>query len=227
MGWVEYALAMGLFLASHRVPAMLGLKARATAVLGARGYVAAFSLISTALLVWVIAAAGRAPFVPLWDHAIWHRWAVNLAMPFAVALAVFGTAAPNPFAFEGRREGFDPDHPGIAGLTRQPLLWAMAIWGAAHLLANGDLAHALLFGPFAVFSVMGMGMVEARRQREIGVDRWQALTARTGLVPGAALIAGRWRPKGAPSMLRLVLTVGIWAAVWHLHAPVIGVSPAP
>lgn len=227
MGWVEYALAMGLFLASHRVPAMLGLKARATAVLGPQGYVVAFSLISTALLVWVIAAAGRAPFVPLWDHAIWHRWAVNLAMPVAVTLAVFGTAAPNPFAFEGRREGFDPDRPGIAGLTRQPLLWAMAIWAAAHLLANGDLAHALLFGPFAVFSVMGMRMVEARRRREIGAARWQALTARTSLVPGAALIAGRWRPKGAPPVLRLALTVVIWAAVWHLHAPVIGVSPAP
>lgn len=227
MGWVEYALAMGLFLASHRVPAMLGLKARVTAVLGPRGYVVAFSLMSTALLIWVIAAAGRAPFVPLWDHAIWQRWAVNLVMPLAVALAVFGTAAPNPFAFEGRRTGFDPDRPGIAGLTRQPLLWALVLWAGAHLLANGDLAHAILFGFFVVFSTLGMRMVEARRRREIGAARWQTLTARTSLVPLAALIAGRWRPCGAPPVLRLVLTVLIWAAVWHLHAPVIGVSPAP
>jgi len=225
MGWVEYGLAMGLFLASHRVPGML--KARLTALLGPQGYVAAFSLMSAALLVWVIVAAGRAPFVPLWDHAIWHRWVANLVMPVAVALAVFGTAAPNPFAFEGRQTGFDPDRPGIAGLTRQPLLWSMALWAAAHLLANGDLAHALLFGPLVLFAVMGMRMVEARRRREIGAARWQVLSAHTSLVPLAALIAGRWRPKGAPPLGRLALSILIWAAVWHLHAPVIGVSAAP
>jgi uncharacterized membrane protein len=225
MDWIEFALAMSLFLGSHRIPAALGVKDALVARLGARSYALVFSILSLGLLWWVIAAAGRAPFVPVWDQAEWHRLAVNVAMPAAIGLAAFGIAAPNPFAFEGRATGFNPDRPGIAGVTRQPLLWSLALWSGAHLLPNGDLAHILLFGPFLAFSLIGMPMVERRRRRLMGADAWQRLTAHTGLVPFAALVQGRWRPWGLPSPSRLAIALGGWAAVWHLHGPVIGVWP--
>lgn len=225
MDWIEFALAMGLFMVSHRLPAWMGVKERLVASLGARGYTLAFSAVSLLLLWWVIAAAGRAPFVPLWDQAGWHRWAVNLAMPVVVALAAFGVAAPNPFAFEGRAAGFDPERPGIAEVTRQPLLWALALWAGAHVLANGDLAHVLLFAPFLGLALAGMPVVEARRRRVLGEAEWTRLTAATGLFPGAALVAGRWRPGGWPSPWRLGVALAAWAVLWHLHAPVIGVWP--
>ena len=227
MDWIELGLAMGLFLLSHRLPAAFGLKGRIVGALGERGYTALFSAFSLALLWWLIVAAGRAPFVALWDQQGWHRWAVNLAMPLAIALGTFGIAAPNPFAFEGRATGFDPDRPGIAGVTRQPLLWALALWAGAHLLANGDLAHGILFAPFVLLAMVGMPMVEARRRRAMGEAAWQRLTARSGLWPFAALLTGRWRPRALPSLPRLALTLALWAALWHLHAPLIGVWPAP
>ncbi|MDU8929235.1 NnrU family protein [Alisedimentitalea sp. MJ-SS2] len=227
MGWLEFAVALILFMGSHRIPAMAGLKDRLEGALGRRGYVIVFSVISTALLFWVIFAAGRAPYVGLWDQAGWHRWFVNVVMPLVVALAAFGTSAVNPFAFEGRAEGFDPQQPGIAGVTRQPLLWALALWSGAHLLANGDLAHVILFGLFLGFSVLGMTIVERRRKAAMGRAEWDAATVRTGLFPFAALIAGRWRPLGGPNLVRLVLCVLAWAMIWYLHQPVIGVSPTP
>jgi uncharacterized membrane protein len=227
MGWIELFAAMALFLVSHRIPAWIGVKDRLTIALGPRGYTAAFSAVSLLLLWWLIVAAGRAPFVPLWDPEPWHRWAVNIAMPLAAALAAFGVAAPNPFAFEGRATGFDPARPGIAGVTRQPLLWALALWAGAHLLPNGDLAHVLLFGPFLLLALAGMPMVERRRRRALGDAEWSRLTARTGLVPLAALVAGRWRPRGLPPLLRLAIALGAWAVLWHLHAPLIGVWPGP
>ena len=224
-GWIEFAAAMALFLISHRLPAWLGVKGWLQARLGVAGYIALFSVLSIAILWWLILAAGRAPFVPLWDQQLWHRWAVNLAMPVVGALAVFGVGAANPFAFEGRAEGYDPDRPGVAGVTRQPLLWALAIWAGVHLLPNGDLAHVLLFAPMLVFSLAGMGIVERRRRRAMGAAEWQRLTARTGLVPLAALVSGRWRPQGPPSLVRLAIWAIAWALVWHLHEPVIGVWP--
>lgn len=227
MGWAEFAVAMIAFIASHRLPALGGLRARLERALGRGGYIALFSVISTALLFWVIFAAGRAPFVPLWDQAPWQRWAVNLAMPVALALAVFGTAAPNPFAFEGRAAGFDPDHPGIAGVTRQPLLWALAIWAGVHLVANGDLAHVILFGLFLAFALAGLGIVERRGRAAMGAAAWDRAARRTGLWPLAALAAGRWRPTAPPPLARLALWALAWWLVWELHEPVIGVSPAP
>lgn len=227
LGWIEFAIAMALFMASHRIPAALGAKERLVAALGPRGYTVLFSLISTGLLLWVIWAAGRAPVVPLWPQSGAARWAVNLVMPLVLALIAFGTAAPNPFAFEGRAQGFVPERPGVAGLTRQPLLWGLLLWSLVHLWANGDLAHVILFGSFAAFSLLGLRIVEARRRRVLGAERWARLSAHTGLVPFAALLSGRWRPAAAPSLPRLALAILAWAALWALHAPVIGPSPAP
>ncbi len=229
MDWIEFALAMTAFVASHRIPAVPGLRAAIVARVGGAGYVALFSALSLGLLWWLVVAAGRAPFVPLWDQAPWQRWAVNLAMPAAILLAALGTGAPNPFAFEGRAAGFDPGRPGIAGLTRQPLLWALALWSGAHLMANGDLAHVLLFAPFLLMAVAGMPLVERRRRRAMGEADWARLSARTGLLPFAALLAGRWRPAALRrgELLRLLLAALVWVAVLHLHAPVIGVSPLP
>lgn len=225
MGWIEYALALLLFMGSHRVPAIPGLKQRLETMLGRSGYIILFSALSTALLVWVISAAGRAPHVALWDQALWHRWAVNLVMPVALALVAFGVRAPNPFAFEGRAAGFDPKKPGIVGLTRQPLLWAMALWSGVHLLANGDLAHVILFGLFLGFSLAGMRIVERRRFAAMGAAQWRNLAAQTGLLPGAALVSRKWRPRSFPSPLRLVIWIAAWVLFWHLHEPVIGVWP--
>lgn len=226
MGWIEFALAMALFMASHRIPSALGVKDRLTETLGPRGYTAVFSVASTLLLLWVIWAAGRAPLVPLWDQTSASRWAVNLAMPLVIALTAFGVAAPNPFAFEGRASGFDPHRPGIAGLTRQPLLWALALWSGAHLWANGDLAHVILFGTFAVFSLVGMKLVERRRARQMGAE-WNRLTAQTSLIPFVALFQGKWRPKGPPSLPRSAITILVWIGLFHLHEPIIGVMPNP
>jgi uncharacterized membrane protein len=227
MGWIEFAAALALFLGSHRIPALIGVKGPLTQALGPRGYTVMFSAVSTLLLAWVIVAAGRAPYIVLWDHALWHRWVVNIAMPLALGLIVFGIAAPNPFAFEGRSTGFDASRPGIAGLTRQPLLWGLALWAGAHLLANGDLAHGLMFGSFALFSVLGMGLAERRRARSMGAADWRRLTAHTGLVPFTALLTGRWRPAAMPPLGRSLLWLAAWSGLWLLHAPVIGVSPAP
>ena len=227
MDWIELALAMAVFLASHRIPAALGLKAALVRGLGARGYTVVFSGLSILLLWWLIVAAGRAPFVSLWDQAGWHRWAVNLAMPLAILLGAFGVAAPNPFAFEGRQSRFDPQRPGITGVTRQPLLWALALWSGAHLLANGDLAHVIVFAPFLLLSLAGMTLVERRRRQAMGAAEWARLTARTGLFPLAALVTGRWRPRTLPPLSRLCIALALWAGLWHLHAPIIGVWPAP
>jgi uncharacterized membrane protein len=226
-GWGEFFLAGFAFLASHAIPSMPRLKGALVATLGARGWTIAFSTLSTVLLFWLIFAAGRAPYVELWSQDSWARWLVNIEMPFAIVLGSYGVGAPNPFAFEGRASGFDPTRPGIAGLTRQPLLWAILLWASAHLIANGDLAHVILFGAFALFTGAGMRALEARKRRVWGAADWQRLSAHTALIPFAALLCGRWRPKALPSPLRLIVAVGVWGALYSLHAPVIGVSPQP
>lgn len=225
--WGGFALAMAVFFASHILPARPAVRAGLVARMGHAGYGATYGVVSILILAWVIVAAGRAPFVPVWDQALWQRWVANAAMLAAVLLASFAVGASNPLSFGGRAAGFDPDRPGIAGVTRHPLLWALLIWALAHLLVNGDLAHVLLFAPFAVFALTGMRAIDARNRRRWGEAHWARLSARTGLMPFSALIGGRWRPQGGPPVLRLGVGLAVWAALLHLHPLVIGVSPLP
>lgn len=223
--WTEFLMAFGAFLLAHVVPMRARPKAMLTGLFGRRLYLIGFGLISLALFYWLLMAAGRAPFVLLWPQALWQRWLVNLAMPVAILLAVFAVGARNPFGFGGTAAGFDPDHPGIAGVTRHPLMWAFAIWAAAHLTANGDLAHLLLFLPMLVFAMSGIHAAERRARREL--PEFEILAARTSVWPCAALLNGRWRPVALPSLPRLFLALVIWGGILLIHPAVIGASPLP
>jgi Predicted membrane protein len=221
-GWGNFALAMGVFLLSHALSVRPGLKAPLVARLGHAGFGLAYSALSVGLLVWVIVAAGRAPHVPLWDPALWQVW-VALAMMLGACLLVAGAVAgTNPLSFGSRAAPFDPVHPGIAGVTRHPVLWALALWAFAHLLANGDLAHLLLFAPMGLFALAGMGAIDRRKRRQM--PEWEALAHRTSLLPFAAVLTGRWRP-GPPPLRPVLAGVAVWALLLWLHPMVIGVDP--
>jgi len=231
MAWAEFAVAGVAFLLSHRIPTVPRVRAWLTRSLGERAFIAVYSLCSLALLAWLVGAAGRAPTVWLWYPQPWHALVPLLAMAIACPLATFAVGAVNPLSFGGRAQiaRFDPDRPGIAGIARHGLLWAFALWAGAHAVANGDLAHVILFGSFALFALYGMRIVDRRRQRELGAEQWHRLARKTSLWPGEALMSGRWRPaRPRPSpetLVRAMLAIVLYLALLWLHAPVIGVPP--
>jgi uncharacterized membrane protein len=212
-GWLELAAVFAAFIAAHAVPARPPVRRRLTARLGDRPYLWLYSAASLLLLWWLIAAAGRAPYVLLWDQAPWQRWLALLAMALACLLVTFAVGNPNPFSLGGgdpRR--YDPERPGIVGLTRHPLLWAVALWAGAHLLANGDVAHALLFGGFLAMALGGIAMLDRRTRVRLGVE-WPRLARRR--LP-------RWQ---AGDGLRLLAAALLLAGLLVAHPAVIGVDP--
>ena len=225
-GWGEFAAAFAVFMLSHTLPARPSLRRPLTRLLGERGYLLGYSLVSLGVLAWLVAAAARAPFVLLWPYAAWQAWVPNLVMPVVCLLAAYGVGAPNPLSFGGTARGFDPSRPGVAAVSRHPLLLAIALWAGAHVVANGDLAHLLLFGSFAAFAVLAMPALDRRKRRQLGEDEWRRLAAHTSAWPLAALSHGRARVT-LPGMWRFAAGVLLWIAMLHLHEPVIGVSPFP
>lgn len=215
-GWGEFILAFAVFFASHAVPVRPPVKARAVAVIGARGFSWAYSALSVAVLTWLIVAAGRAPHVGLWPRAPWQTWVPFLGLAAASVILALGIGRPNPLSFGGARNAeFDPEHAGIVGWMRHPLLVAIGLWAGAHLVPNGDLAHVLLFGTFLGFAGLGMRMIDRRKRRAMGAE-WARLaeTARVvEITPGG--------------VLRVGLGLCLWAGLLWLHAPVIGMSPWP
>lgn len=226
-GWGEFAAAFAAFLLSHALPARPAMRRPLAAALGERGYLLAYSLVSLWMLAWLVAAAGRAPYVELWPYAPWQAWVPNLLMPAVCLLVAFGIAAPNPLSFGGRAAGFDPQQPGIAGVARHPLLLAIALWAVGHAVPNGNLAHLLLFGAFAGFAALGMRIIDRRKRLSMGAEAWASLAARSSGWPLSAWLAGRWRPVGPPGLLRVGVGLLLWLLLLAAHPGAIGVSPLP
>ncbi len=221
-GWAEFAAALILFLLSHAIPVRPPVRPWLVARLGLRGYFIAYSLLSLGLLWWLIVAAARAPYVEVIPPADWLRWVPILVMPFVCLLAVLGAGGVNPLSFGGMGKGrFDPDRPGVLAFTRHPLLLAMLLWALAHLLANGDLAHVILFGLFAAFSAFGMAAVDRRYRRELGEETWATLARNTARLSLRGFLQFRATPW---QIARAALLYGL--LIW-LHPAIIGVSPLP
>lgn len=222
MGWITFFATYAAFLASHMIPARPEVRGRLIATVGQRAYVLGYSLLSLGLLYLLIIAAGQAPRVTLWEQTRVARWAVNIAMPLSISLIVLSVGCPNPLSFGGRQHGFDPARPGIVGVTRHPLLWALVLWSGAHLLANGELAHVFLFGGMLVFAFGGMLALDRRSRTRLAED-FDRMCYRAPLLP-----FGRGWPTGwTGSFRRLALAGLIWAAVYNLHPALFAASPRP
>ncbi len=214
-GWGEMIAAFTAFFLSHSIPVRPAIKQRIAGRIGPGGFTLAYSALSIAVLGWIIAAAGRAPHIELWPWAPWQNHVTLTAMALAFAIAALAIARPNPLSFGGlHNERFDPAHPGLIGWVRHPLLLALLLWALGHLVANGDLAHVILFALFAGFALLGMRIVDRRARRLLGAREWQRLAATRREI--------RPTPGG---LLRLALGLLAYAAFLHAHEWLFGVSP--
>lgn len=216
-GWILYSFAIFVFFLTHSVPVRPANKARIVARIGALGFTLGYSALSIAALGLVIFTANRAPIVQLWPWAPWQNHVTLLAMAVATIIAALAIARPNPLSFGGRNNPmFDPKSPGIIGWMRHPLLVALLLWALGHLLPNGNLAHVILFGIFAGFSVLGMQIIDRRQKRVLGAEEWQHLANTTRQI----------RPS-LNGLFRIAIGLAVYALLIALHGPVIGAYPMP
>lgn len=222
MGWFEFASAFASFILSHSLPVRPPMRTWLVARFGSRGFTLFYSALSLAVLVWLIGAAGRAPRISLWSWEPWQAWVPIIVMLPVCVIIGLSVARPNPFSFGGARNGsFDPAHPGIVRITRHPLLLALALWAAAHVVPNGDLAHVILFGTFAAFAAVGGRLVDRRKRHEMGED-WDRLRDAMTLSPAFAL------PAHVPgAVVRILAGCVLYVGLLWLHPLLFGVSPLP
>lgn len=220
MTWAGFAAVFAAFFATHSIPVRPTIKSRVTARIGAKGFGAMYSVLSLGMLTLLIWSAGEAPYVQLWPQLGWQRHVTHLGMLGVCLILALSIARPNPFSFGGaRNDQYDPARPGITRWSRHPVLLALAIWAAVHLLPNGDLAHVLLFGVLGGFAIGGRVLINRRKQREIGQGAWQTMNEAVSNAPRIHA------PASWPGlMLRLVLGIAGFVALLLLHPIVIGVS---
>lgn len=225
---VALLAAMVLFVATHLIGSSLPVRTRLIAALGETGFRACYSIIALALLIWVIIAHIDAPVVAVWSPPLGLQHLALSLMSLACLLLVAGYSTRNPTAVGVDTAAVVSAEPlGIFRVTRHPIMWAIALWGIAHLLANGAAADMVLFGGLSVLALAGAAHSDARRQATVGAP-WAAYRERTSFVPMAAILARRTSFKfGEIGWGRLLGALALFAILLVAHPWLFGVSPLP
>ncbi|MGQ0662313.1 MAG: NnrU family protein [Pseudomonadota bacterium] len=223
-GFADLAAAALAFVGSHFALSAPLPRTWLAGRLGERAFVGLYSAVALAAFAWLGIAYGRAPTVELWAPPAWIRGLPVIVMPLAALLLVCGTTQYNPTAVV---RGFDPraadPAPGILKVTRHPIMWAIGLWGLAHLPANGDIASVILFGSLAVLALLGTLAIDAKR-RVRDPQGFARLAAATSNLPFVALATGRagLRPVDI-GWWRVGLTALVYVGLWAAHPWIAGV----
>lgn len=217
------ALATAAFLLSHYV-ASTPLRSGLVKVLGENAYLGLYVLVSLAAIVWMIWAYVRAPYARLWWGEEFRPWAI-LLMPVSLVLVVCGVSTRNPSAV--RQEGLlrSMGEPvGILRVTRHPLMWGIALWAVLHLTARGDVASIIFFGGFLLLALSGPVLIDARKNRSIGVE-WERFASVSSNIPFGAILGGRNQFRFEEiGWKRVFAGLGLYFVLVFLHPYLFGAS---
>jgi uncharacterized membrane protein len=153
-----------------------------------KGLFSLVSLIGLALIAWGFDAARDQPLV-LWTPPLGMRHISAALMLLSFVLLAAAYVPGN----------------GIKARIHHPMVLGVKTWALAHLLSNGMLVHAVLFGAFLVWAVLNFRCARAR-------DR----------------AAGTTYPMGNARATTIAVLLGVagWAIfTFGLHGLLIGVKP--
>ena len=168
-------LFVGLhFLLSHPLRAPL------VRAMGERAFHAIYSLIAIltfAGMVYFYRRCGREP--PLWDAGE-AGWIAGTILMWLASILLVGSFIGNP-ALPGAR-GPTGGPRGVFGITRHPMMWSFALWGAVHLMLTAMPKALVLDGAIIFLALVGAAGQDRKKARAMG-EAWHEWTAQTAFIP--------------------------------------------
>ncbi|MEZ5826396.1 MAG: NnrU family protein [Geminicoccaceae bacterium] len=224
----DLLVAAVFFVGTHLGIAGTQLRSQVIERVGAGLYRLLYSLISIVALFWMIDAWQDAPFRPYWHAGAAAAHLPLLVMPVALVLIVGGLTSANPTAV-GQAPDPDTAEParGMLRVTRHPVMWAIGLWGIAHMLANPDLASLIFFGSFALLALVGCHSLDARRHRD-PPPGWGVFVQQTSFLPFVAIIERRQKfVWGEIGLWRIGLALAIYLLLLFVHPWLFGAVVLP
>ena len=201
------------FLLSHPLRAPL---VRAA---GERGFLGLYSLVAAVTLGWLVLAYRAAPAAtPLWPVGDL-LWAIGTVVMLGGAILFMGSLVRNP-AMPEARTNIVPEARGVFAITRHPMMWGFALWGAVHILVFPDPSNIVLSLAIIALALVGAHLQDRKKER-LQPDFWQQWERRTSYWPFAAVAAGRARI-GRIGMHALAGGIVVWLAGTWAHIPLAG-----
>jgi len=218
---LNFGLAFAAFLGAHTLPRLTGFRDWGMNRYGRKAYIVAYSVLSIALLIWLIMAAVNAPYIGFWATTP-TLVAISMVLMFlAVIILVAGVTRSNSLSASFVGGETDEKNPGILAFARHPITGSTLLWALAHLLVNGDFTGVVLFGGLVLFSLFGNRAFLKWAEKRLGVQDYQNKlnVARGSLLDRLSRAAS---PRFA---VELLLGVAVYFVILFAHEWAIGVAP--
>lgn len=228
---LNFPVALAAFVLLHIGVSATGLRGVIVKRIGEKPFRGLFSVATALLLVWMIFSFGamRAdPFNPynqmLWTPPDWARHVAHLLVLLSFIFAVVGVLTPGP-TYAGFEKSVREPEParGILRITRHPFMWGVALWGAGHLIVNGERFAPMLFGVLALMALYGTRSID-RKAAARDPENWARFAAVTSNIPFAAVIQGRNKLKLGEMGWRLLVALAVFALVGVFHRQLFGAA---
>ena len=178
-----------------------------------------YSLVAVLTLWWLAAAYKAAPptefLWPVGDGL----WAVVTVVMLLASVLLMGSVVRNP-ALPGGTGAVPDEARGVFAITRHPMMWSFALWGACHIAVYPLPANIVVALAIIVLALVGSALQD-QKKRALQPERWPAWMARTSFLPFAAVAAGRARLVGFGGHA-LGGGLVVWLAATWAHIPLSG-----
>ncbi len=189
---------------------------------GERVFLIVYSLIAIVTLVWMVVAYRAVPAsAPIWpvSNALWIL--VTLIMLLA-SILFMGSLVSNPALPSAGAKVSPETARGVFAVTRHPMMWGFALWGACHILVYPVAANIVLAAAVILLALVG-ATLQDRKKEKLQPQMWPAWEGKTSYWPFAAIIKGKAHlgQFGAHTIAGGLL---IWLAATYAHRPLAGIA---
>ncbi len=155
----------------------------------------------------------------LWQLGPWVERGIALVlMLIAIQLLVLMLANPSPASMIPG--SLEPR--GILRITRHPMNMGLALFGLAHLAANGALGDVAFFGAFVVVGLVGPFHMDARLKKSRD-EGFAVFLRQTSVIPFVAIARGRTGFRADEiSFPMFVIGVVVYVALVVFHGRLFG-----
>ena len=211
--------AAGSFVGSHLVLSH-PLRRPLVRTLGEPAFGALYSAVAGITLgatVWAYLAAPTT--APLWDVGD-GLWALSTAAMLVASILLLGSLVRNPAMPGAAATAATARADGVYAVTRHPMMWSFALWGASHILVYPIAKNIVLSGAIIGLALAGAALQD-RRKAVLDPAGWAAWQGRTSFLPFAA-IARRRAAFGRFGPHALAGGTVVWLAATWAHIPIAG-----
>lgn len=222
-------LAAGVLLVTHLGASASGLRGRLVSAIGQGPYMGLYLVVALGAFAWLIYLYVTLPRLDyFWFPDPRLYWVPKVLMLLATTLLVGGFMVRNPTATGQEGVMDDPAKvdeavTGVNRITRHPFQWAVVLWAASHLAANGDQVSVVFFSAFMLLSLLGTLNLDAKKRAQFG-ERFATFESRTSNLPFAAIVSGRNRLALGELVVPLLVGATLYAAMYYWHSWLGGVE---